>query len=367
MARGNGEAPELLALLEGRTWAEVEAEIRRQKDDAAWERAQRLGTAVAYRSYVSANPKGRHVATAERREAALTAKEERRQRLMRKWPRGKRLRDCEECPEMVVVPAGKFRMGSPSHETGRRDAEDPVHDVAIWEPFAVGIHEVTREEYGHFVKETGRSTAKKCRTYKNGKWKERSGRSWKKPGFKQGGNYPVVCVSWDEAKAYVEWLSRKTGEAYRLLNEAEWEYAARAGTRTARHWGSGETGQCRYANGADRKLKRRYSKWKWAVASRDDKHVHTSPAGTYQPNGFGLHDMSGNVWEWVEDCWHGSYEGAPTDGSAWTSGGNCSRRVLRGGSWRDVPGDLRSASRGRVAAGNRGVDGGFRIARTLAP
>ena len=116
---------------------------------------------------------------------------------------------------MVVIPAGKYRMGSPSHETGRADAEGPVHDVTIWEPLAVGIHEVTREEFGHFVKATGRSTAKKCWTYKSGEWKERSGRSWKKPGFKQDGRHPVVCVSWDDTKAYLGWLSRKTGEAYR--------------------------------------------------------------------------------------------------------------------------------------------------------
>lgn len=146
-AREKGLDGAVLALVDGRTWAEVQAEIRRQKDDAAWERAQRLGTAVAYRSYVGANPEGRHVATAKRREAALTAKEERRQRLTRKWPRGKRLRDCEECPELVVIPAGTFRMGS--------SLVDPVHNVTISEPLAVGVYEVTREEFGHFVKETG--------------------------------------------------------------------------------------------------------------------------------------------------------------------------------------------------------------------
>ena len=247
VARQNGEDPAVLALLDGRTWAEVQEEARRQADAAAWERARRLGTAAAYAEYARSNPQGRHVGEAQRREASLQARAERGERLARKWPRGRKLRDCEVCPEMVVMPAGKFRMGSPSHETGRDDDEGPVHDVTIWEPLAVGIHEVTREEFGHFVKETGRSTAKKCWTYKSGKWKERSGRSWKKPGFKQGGSHPVVCVSWDDAKAYVGWLSRKTGEAYRLLSESEWEYAARAGTRTARYWGSGETGQCRYA------------------------------------------------------------------------------------------------------------------------
>ena len=367
VARGNGEAPELLALLEGRTWAAVQEEARRKADADAWERATRLGTAAAYAKYAGSNPQGRYVGEAKRREAALRARAERGERLARKWRRGRKLRDCEVCPELVVIPAGKYRMGSPSHEAGRDDDEGPVHDVTIWEPFAVGIHEVTREEFGHFVKETGRSTAKACLMYKNGEWKERTGRSWKKPGFKQAGNHPVVCVNWDDANAYVGWLSRKTGERYRLLSEAEWEYAARAGTTTARYWGSGETGQCRYANGADKKLKRRYSKWKWPIASCDDKHVHTSPAGAYQPNGFGLHDMSGNVSEWVEDCRHESYEGAPSDGGPWTRGGDCSKRVLRGGSWDGNPGSLRSALRFRNPPAFRFVDNGFRVARTLTP
>ena len=153
----------------------------------------------------------------------------------------------------------------------------------------------------------------------------------------------------------------------RLLSESEWEYVARAGTTTARYWGSGETGQCRYANGADKKLKKRYSKWKWAIASCDDKHVHTSPVGAYQPNGFGLHDVPGNVWEWVEDCWHESYEGAPSDGRPWTRGGDCSKRVVRGGSWHSIPGNLRSAFRLRYTTAIRSVGFGFRVARTLTP
>lgn len=367
VARANGEAPELLALLDGRTWAAVQEEARRQADAAAWARAERLDTAGAYAQYANANPQGRYVGEARRREKALQEKAERAARLAHKWPRGRKLRDCEVCPEMVVVPAGKYRMGSPSHESGRDDDEGPVHDVTIWEPFAVGVYEVTREEFGHFVEETGRSTPKKCWTYKSGEWKERSGRSWKKPGFKQDERHPVVCVDWDDAKAYVGWLSRKTGERYRLLSESEWEYAARAGTRTSRHWGAGEAGQCRYANGTDKKLKKRYSKWKWAIASCDDKHVHTSPVGTYQPNGFGLHDVSGNVWEWVEDCWHKSYEGAPSDGSAWTRGGDCSKRVLRGGSWDNLPGNLRSANRNWNSTASRHVLFGFRVARTLTP
>ena len=365
VARGNGEAPELLALLEGRTWAEVQEEARRQADAAAWERAERLGTATAYAAYANANPQGRYVGEARRREKALQEKAQRAARLAHKWPRGRKLRDCEVCPEMVVVPAGKYRMGSPSHEAGRNDSEGPVHEVTIWEPFAVGVHEVTREEFGYFAQETGRSTAKVCWTYRNGKWNERSGGSWKKPGFKQGRNHPVVCVSWNDVKAYVGWLSRKTGEVYRLLTESEWEYAARAGTRTARHWGAGETGQCRYANGADKAAKNRYSKW--VTASCDDGQAHTSSVGRYEPNGFGLHDMLGNVWEWVEDCGHSNYQGAPADGRAWTRGGACPQRALRGGSWLDRPADLRSANRLWYSTAYPMDFVGFRVARTLTP
>ena len=176
----------------------------------------------------------------------------------------------------------------------------------------------------------------------------------------------MVCVNWHDARAYVEWLSRKTGEGYRLLSESEWEYVARGGTETARYWGESEVGQCRYANGADNATKRRDSDWKWAIASCDDGHARTSPVGSYEENGFGLRDVLGNVWEWVEDCWNESYRGAPRDGSAWESG-ECGRRVLRGGSWFSGPRYVRSAFRLGITTGNRINYYGFRVARTLTP
>ena len=126
-------------------------------------------------------------------------------------------------------------------------------------------------------------------------------------------------MNWDDAQAYAAWLSREAGEKYRLPSESEWEYAARAGTATARYWGEGESGQCRHANGGDASVKERYSDWKWTVASCRDGHVHTAPVGSFAANGWGLHDMLGNVWEWTEDCWNGSYAGAPSDGSAWNT------------------------------------------------
>ena len=254
---------------------------------------------------------------------------------------GTKFRDCPGCPELVVVPSGSFRMGSPASEEGRWDWEGPVHGVTIAEPFAVGVHEVTFGEWDACVSAGG------CDGYRP------IDRGWGR------GNRPVIRVNWDDARAYVDWLSGETGESYRLLSESEWEYAARSGTSTARYWGESESGQCRYANGADAS-----TDFDWRTGC-DDGYSRTAPVGSFAANVFGLHDMSGNVWEWVEDCWNGSYSGAPRDGSAWESG-NCSARVLRGGSWADDPGGLRSASRGRLETGDRGSFNGFRVARTLA-
>ena len=173
----------------------------------------------------------------------------------------------------------------------------------------------------------------------------------------------MVCVSWRDAQAYVRWLSRETGKSYRLLSEAEWEYVARGGTATTWYWGDDETDQCLHANGFDRSAKRRYPKWQ--TVECDDGAVHTSEAGEYKANAFGsARYVSGNVGEWVEDCWNESYAGAPADGSAWTSG-NCKKRVVRGGSWLDFPRYIRSANRFRNDTGLRNYIDGFRVARTL--
>ena len=277
---------------------------------------------------------------------------------------GDRFRDCPECPEMAVLPAGSYRMGSPSYEQGRQENEGPVHEVAIATPFALGVYEVTVAEFGRFVDETGYSGGSSCYTYEGGSLEDRAGRGWRNPGFGQSGRSPVACVNWNDAQAYAAWLSRETGEQYRLPSESEWEYAARAGTATARYWGEGESGQCRHANGADTSAKERYSGL--IVASCRDGHVHTAPVGSLTANGWGLHDMLGNVWEWTGDCWNGSYSGAPSDGSAWEYG-ECNERVLRGGSWNYKLSLLRAAFRSRFAAGDRNSNVGFRVARTLAP
>ena len=254
--------------------------------------------------------------------------------------------DCAGCPELVVVPAGSFMMGSPPSEEGRYGDEGPRHRVTIPSAFAVGVYEVTFSEWDACVSGGG------CGGYRP------DDEGWGR------GTRPVVHVSWEDARSYVAWLSRETGEDYRLLSESEWEYVARGGTTTSRYWGSSWSGQCRNANGADRSAKRVYSDW--TTAECDDGMVQTAPVGTYGTNGFGVHDVLGNVWEWVEDCWHGDYGGAPSDGWAWTSGGDCGLRVLRGGSWSVDPRHLRSAYRGRSTAGLRDDNFGFRVSRTLA-
>ena len=200
-------------------------------------------------------------------------------------------RDCPHCPEMVVVPAGEFVMGSPTSEEGRWNNEGPRHRVMIGSSFAVGVYEVTRGEFGRFVSSTGRSMGDSCWTWENGEWKARSGRGWRNPGFLQTDSHPVVCVSWDDARAYVGWLSGETGASYRLLSESEWEYAARGGTQTRYWWGDGSSSQCRYANGADMSAKKHNSGW--TVADCDDGYSRTSPVGSFGANAFGLHDVHG--------------------------------------------------------------------------
>ena len=248
------------------------------------------------------------------------------------YPAGRKagdvFKDCDACPEMVVIPAGRFRMGDLND--GTADNEKPAHDVRIGYSFAVGKYAVTFSQWDACVSDGG------CGGYRPGDW------GWGR------GRLPVIYVSWDDAKRYVSWLSRKTGQSYRLLSESEWEYVARAGTRTKYSWGDSIGTVNANCDGCG-------SQW---------DNTKTSPAGSFRPNDFGLYDVHVNVWEWVEDCWHENYSGSPTDGASWTSGGNCSRRVLRGGSWNNKPRNLRAANRNRNNSDNRNNNNGFRVART---
>jgi len=274
-------------------------------------------------------------------------------------------RDCPTCPEMVVIPSGSFVMGSPPSEAGRIESEGPTHVVTLAQPFALGRTEVTRGQFAAFVTETGYQAGSSCFAFDDGKWSEHQGLNWQNPGYPQEDSHPVVCINWNDAKAYVDWLMRKSGKPYRLPSEAEWEYATRAGTTTARYWGDSPDQACSYANVIDSIGKAQVAGVIWAVHNCNDNYPFTAPAGSFKPNAFGLHDMIGNAWEWVEDCWNETYIGAPIDGRSWSSG-TCEKRVLRGGSWYNgSPQNARSARRIRLTASDRGSNDGFRLARML--
>jgi len=240
--------------------------------------------------------------------------------------------ECNNCPEMVVVPAGAFMMGSLDNEQGRFSDESPQHRVTIAEPFAVSRFAVTFEEWDACVADGG------CNGYKP------EDNAWGR------GRRPVINVSWDDTKTYLAWLSRKTGKPYRLLSEAEFEYAARAGGKLSYPWGDEIGSQNANCNGCGTHL----------------DYKQTSPVGSFDANAFGLHDMAGNVWEWVGDCYQGNYTGVPTNGSEWTAD-DCTDRVVRGGSWNSNPRYLRSASRYWSATVERDGAVGFRVGRTLTP
>ena len=282
-------------------------------------------------------------------------------------------RDAPDLPKMVLIPPGNYLRGVPTAESQREGTNDhdarPVRRVTIQQPFWMGQYPVTWGEFAAFIDSTGHKMPNEAYTYEpdaKGEWsyQKRDNRNWRNPGFKQTERDPVVCVSHDDALAYLAWLNQRTAGGYRLPSEAEWEYAARAGTETARYWGDGMEQAHLYANMADQSLRKHLG---LAGAGRsfidgDDGYVFTSPVGSFKANGFGLHEMLGNVREWCADTWHRSYEGAPTDGSAWTADG-AAARVVRGGSWDGRACFVRAAYRGRYAPAFRFDRVGFRCAR----
>ncbi|MDZ4841688.1 MAG: SUMF1/EgtB/PvdO family nonheme iron enzyme [Hyphomicrobium aestuarii] len=393
---GNGEptrAPDP-ASVAGNTSSAADADAARIKaDDAAFATAERRGALDGYGAYLGQFPTGRHVTLANERMAYLrklesdfgklsaagtraaleafagtnlafksrvsevlaardeaTEAEKKRaaaanaeaegkaaEEEARRAPKvGETFRDCPTCPEMVVVPAGSFMMGSPESEEGRIAGEGPQRKVTIAEPFAVGKFEVTFAEWDACV--AGGGCAHKPA---DGGWGK--------------GRRPVINVSWNHAKAYVAWLSKTTGQPYSLLTEAEWEYAARAGTTTPFSFGATiSTDQANYDGN-----------YTYGGGSKGAYRQKTIEVGSLKtPNAFGLHDMHGNVWEWVEDCYAASYKGAPSDGSKAQDTKDCSR-VLRGGSWSLNPWGLRSAFRFGNSADDRLYSYGFRVARPV--
>lgn len=249
-------------------------------------------------------------------------------------------RDCADTPEMIVLRGGPFRMGEQG-DTGTL-YERPVHDVIV-SPFSLGRYEVTFDEWDACVADRA------CRN-------DVEDDGWGR------GRRPVINVTWKDAQAYAEWLSRKTGHRYRLPSEAEWEYASRAGTSTRYSWGDGAEWICASANVLDMSGIAQHPNWDWNAVCDDGQPV-TAPVGSYPPNAWGFFDLTGNVWEWTQDCWHPDYTGAPATSAPWIVNGDCDKRVNRGGGWGNHPRSMRSAARDadQLLVHSNGM--GFRIAR----
>ncbi|HEU5468434.1 MAG TPA: SUMF1/EgtB/PvdO family nonheme iron enzyme [Steroidobacteraceae bacterium] len=283
---------------------------------------------------------------------------------------GSAFTDCEGCPEMVVIPAGMFVMGTPgaSGARGAASAEGETVVVEIPRAFALGRYEVTRAQYARFVADSGHEPDAGCRVWDPAlsRFNDDPRRGWQEVATpaEPGDEHPVSCVSFTDAQAFVQWLSAKTGERYRLPSEAEWEYAARAGSRALRPWGDGAEHGCEFANTYDLVAAARY-RLGWAEARCRDGQADLAPVGQYAANRFGLKDMIGNAREWVQDCATGSYVGRPRDARAWEWIGGCAERVQRGGSWLTPAVESRSAARWSAPAGERAGDAGFRVALDL--
>jgi formylglycine-generating enzyme required for sulfatase activity len=278
-------------------------------------------------------------------------------------------RECENCPEMVMVPAGEVLMGSDRDDIDGGIAaanEGPQHKAVIKQPIAVGRFEVTRDQYAAFVTSSGYKTGDHCVTFENNKPEQRADRSFLNPGYAQDGNHPAVCVSWVNAKAYVDWLSRSTGKSYRLLSEAEFEYAARAGGHSRYGYGNDPGDLCKFANGADQSAKAAGLPANAPYMNCKDGYPFTAPVGSFAGNAFGLFDLIGNVWEWTEDCFYGDYATARLE-SASRSTEVCGSRTLRGGDWFSTEQSLRPAVRAKADPDAHNDDIGFRVVRTLTP
>jgi formylglycine-generating enzyme required for sulfatase activity len=282
-------------------------------------------------------------------------------------------RDCDVCPELATVPPGQFLIGS-SPDAPELDAdtgESPAVALSFSRPFQVSRREITVGEFRRFVEATGAKSVPGCRVWAGGQWVQDPDRSWRDPGFAAAprDDDPVVCVSWDDARAYAEWLSAESGKRYRLPSEAEWEYVARGGTSYPRDGGERDSREdvvlslaCDYANVYDATAVESLG-LPWPNARCSDGAPMLAPTGRYKPNAFGVHDIIGNAREWVMDCYTSSYAGRPQDSRAWTWQGGCELKGVRGGSFASRPRDARGAARGAAPASHRQSDLGFRVAR----
>jgi formylglycine-generating enzyme required for sulfatase activity/predicted Ser/Thr protein kinase len=275
---------------------------------------------------------------------------------------GTLIRDCPTCPSLTVLPTGRFKQGDSASEPDASPFQLPQHIVVIGHAIAMSTNETTVSEFREFVTATHREVAG-CTTY-FGLWKFQQDANWDAPGFAQTDAHPVTCVSWDDAVAYASWLSAKTGQPYRLPSSSEWEYAARAGGDSAAPWGTHPEEACSHANVADRSAEQRFPGW--TVFPCNDGFVKTAPVGSFKPNAFGIHDLLGNVFEWVADCWSDDYTHAPIDGSARVEP-KCPEHETRGGSWFSAPRFVSASYRNRFGAGYRSSSVGFRVVRDLGP
>jgi formylglycine-generating enzyme required for sulfatase activity len=349
--------------------------VQSDPEEETWQAAKAANTAAAFEAYLGEYPRGRYASaariargSAQGQSAAQPTPAQQRPASTSSFTAGQVIQDCSDCPQMVVIPAGSFTMGSSAQEQALANAvgmpatqtsrESPQHSVSI-KSFAAGKYAVTKGEFAKFVNAKGYQTKAEqgdgCFGWIGTEWKKDKAYSWRNAGFAQGDDHPVVCVSWNDAQAYAQWVSQTSGKPYRLLSEAEREYAARGNTQTAFWWGKSiSTSQANYDGN-----------YSYNGSAKGTYHQATVPVSSFGANPFGLYNVHGNVWEWTEDCFHDNYSGAPSDGSAWTTGCSITARVLRNGSWNDYPVILRSANRDRESPDGRNHLLGFRLARTL--
>jgi formylglycine-generating enzyme required for sulfatase activity len=256
---------------------------------------------------------------------------------------GSTFRDCDQCPEMVVIPAGAFVMGAAADDDSREDDERPARTVTIARAFAMGKYEVTFDEWDACV------AARACEKVADEGW----GR----------GRRPVINIDQSQALAYTKWLSDKTGHTYALPTEAQWEYAAGAGTTRGTYWGAAKNQACAQGNVYDATAKSKLM-FDWPAFPCEDGHTETAPVGSFAPNTNGLHDMLGNVWEWIADCYRPTYAGAPTDGSA-VDADSCMKRMSKGGSWNIFPAWVRTTYRYGLEGKLRSNNLGMRVMRVM--
>ena len=352
----------------------LEGVVAISDDRALWDSVKDSRDVNELQAYLAQFPKGLFAAVAAIRIRALggagsVAVPQVAPTAQQKAAPGTIIKDCADCPEMVVLPAGSFTMGSSAAEQALAIAaglktewvspENPQHRVNI-RSFAAGRYAISKGEFATFVRAKGYQTEAErgdgCFAWNGKEWKKDAAYNWRNVGFAQADNHPVVCVSWNDAQAYIAWLNQNSGQTYRLLSEAEREYAARGGTQTAFWWGDTiSIAQANYAGTGT----------SYNGSLKGEYRQATVPVNSFSPNPFGMYNLHGNVWEWVEDCWHDNYIGAPTDGSAWTTACRSTSRVLRGGSWNLNPAILRSANRFGNTPGNRNNINGLRLARTL--